>query len=32
MTLDEALAETPIVAIIRGVTPEEAVATAEALY
>ncbi|HET9161429.1 MAG TPA: 2-dehydro-3-deoxy-6-phosphogalactonate aldolase [Caulobacteraceae bacterium] len=32
MTLDEALAECPVVAIIRGVTPAEAVAHAEALY
>jgi len=32
MTLDEALAECPAVAIIRGVTPEEAVAHGEALY
>jgi len=32
MTLDDALAETPIVAIIRGVRPEEAVAIGEALY
>jgi 2-dehydro-3-deoxyphosphogalactonate aldolase len=32
MTLDEALAETPIVAIVRGVTPEEAPAIAEAVH
>lgn len=32
MTLEDALAETPIVAIIRGVTPDEAVAVGEALY
>jgi 2-dehydro-3-deoxyphosphogalactonate aldolase len=31
MTLDDALAELPIVAIIRGVTPDEAVAVGEAL-
>lgn len=32
MTLDEALAECPIVAILRGVTPGEVVAVAEALF
>lgn len=32
MTLEEALAETPIIAIIRGVTPEEAVDVGETLY
>jgi 2-dehydro-3-deoxyphosphogalactonate aldolase len=32
MTLDEALAECPVVAIIRGVRPEEVLAHAEALY
>lgn len=32
MTLDEALAEAPIVAILRGVRPEEVVAIAEALF
>lgn len=32
MTLDEALAHAPIVAIIRGVRPEEAVEIGEALY
>jgi 2-dehydro-3-deoxyphosphogalactonate aldolase len=32
MTLDEALAETPLVAILRGVKPDEIVAIAEALY
>lgn len=32
MTLDEALAACPIIAIIRGVTPEESVAVAEALW
>jgi 2-dehydro-3-deoxyphosphogalactonate aldolase len=32
MTLDEALAECPVVAIIRGVTPAEALAHAEALH
>jgi 2-dehydro-3-deoxyphosphogalactonate aldolase len=32
MTLDEALAETPIVAIIRGVKPDEVEAVADALY
>jgi 2-dehydro-3-deoxyphosphogalactonate aldolase len=32
MTLDEALAECPVVAIVRGVSPEEVVAHAEALY
>jgi len=32
MTLDEALAASPVVAIIRGVTPAEAVATAQAIY
>ena len=32
MTLDDALAETPIVAIIRGVRPEEAAAVGEALH
>jgi 2-dehydro-3-deoxyphosphogalactonate aldolase len=32
ITLDEALAECPVVAIIRGVRPDEAVAQAEALY
>ncbi len=32
MTLDEALAICPVVAIIRGVTPEEAVAIGEALH
>lgn len=31
MTLDDAIAELPVVAIIRGVTPDEAVATAQAL-
>jgi len=31
MTLDDALAQTPIVAILRGVTPDEIVAHAEAL-
>jgi len=32
MTLDDALAECPIVAILRGLTPDEAVAHGEALY
>lgn len=32
MTLDETMAEMPIVAIIRGVTPSEVVAHVEALY
>lgn len=32
MTLDEAIAACPVVAIIRGVTPDEAVAVAQALY
>jgi 2-dehydro-3-deoxyphosphogalactonate aldolase len=32
MTLDEALAAFPVVAILRGVTPDEAVAHVEALY
>jgi 2-dehydro-3-deoxyphosphogalactonate aldolase len=32
MTLDEALAEAPVVAIVRGVRPEEAVAHAQALF
>lgn len=32
MTLDEALAQCPVIAIIRGVRPEEAVATADALF
>jgi 2-dehydro-3-deoxyphosphogalactonate aldolase len=32
MTLDEALAECPVVAIIRGVKPEEVLSQAEALY
>ena len=32
MTLDEALAESGIIAIIRGVRPEEAPAVADALY
>jgi 2-dehydro-3-deoxyphosphogalactonate aldolase len=32
MTLDDALAEAPIVAIIRGVTPDEAIGVGEALY
>jgi 2-dehydro-3-deoxyphosphogalactonate aldolase len=32
MTLDEALAKCPVVAIVRGITPDEAVAHAEALY
>lgn len=32
MTLDDALAEMPIIAIIRGVTPEEAVGVGQALY
>jgi 2-dehydro-3-deoxyphosphogalactonate aldolase len=32
MRLDEALAELPVVAIVRGVTPDEAPAIAEALY
>jgi 2-dehydro-3-deoxyphosphogalactonate aldolase len=32
MTLDEALAEVPVIAIIRGVRPEEVVAVAEALH
>ncbi len=32
MTLDQALDETPIVAIIRGVEPDHAVETADALY
>ena len=32
MTLEEALAECPAVAIIRGVTPDEAVEVAEALF
>jgi 2-dehydro-3-deoxyphosphogalactonate aldolase len=32
MTLDEALAEAPVVAIVRGIRPEEAVDHAQALY
>ena len=32
MTLDEALAELPLIAILRGVVPEEACDVAEALY
>lgn len=32
MTLDHAIADLPVVAIIRGVTPDEAVETAQALY
>jgi len=32
MTLDEALAECPIVAIVRGIRPDEVLAHAEALY
>ena len=32
MTLDEALADCPVVSIIRGVKPDEAVAIGEALY
>lgn len=32
MTLDEAMAETPIVAIVRGVAPDEVVAVGEALH
>jgi 2-dehydro-3-deoxyphosphogalactonate aldolase len=32
MTLDEALAECPLVAIVRGIRPEEALAHADALY
>ena len=32
MTLDEALAQSPIVAILRGVRPDEALAISEALY
>jgi 2-dehydro-3-deoxyphosphogalactonate aldolase len=32
MTLDEALSEAPIIAIIRGVTPDEAVSVGETLY
>jgi len=32
MTLDEAIAVSPVVAIIRGVTPDEAVAIAQAIY
>lgn len=32
MTLDEALDALPLIAIVRGVTPDEAVAVGEALY
>lgn len=32
MTLDEAIAVSPVVAIIRGVTPDEAVGIAQAIY
>lgn len=32
MTLDDALAAAPIIAIIRGVTPDEAIGVGEALY
>ena len=32
MTLDEALAVCPVVAIVRGIRPDEALAHAEALY
>lgn len=32
MTLDDALAECPLVAIVRGIRPEEALAHADALY
>ena len=32
MTLDEALAECPVVAIVRGIRPDEALAHAEALF
>jgi 2-dehydro-3-deoxyphosphogalactonate aldolase len=32
MTLDEALAEAPVVAIVRGIRPDEAVEHAQALY
>lgn len=32
MTLDEALAQCPVVAIVRGITPDEAVDHAQALY
>lgn len=32
MTIDEALAALPIIAIVRGVTPDEAVAVGDALY
>ncbi len=32
MTLDEAIAASPVVAIIRGVTPDEAVDIAQAIH
>src|SRR5690606_35038111 len=32
MTLDEALAETPLIAVLRGVKPDEVVGIAEALH